>query len=203
MDVWALGCLLYTLAFQKHPFDTESPLQAISGLSQVHPGSIELPLSPFYASRSKQPNSGILPSSHTLATPPPLDTSQPVPATPPSPPYISTCPCYPTLTPLHLKRLFSNPQHIHLKLCHPPSLTSLHLKVLPLPQILNCRWNFPEKSFYSPELHGLIISCLSSEPGTRPTIFELTERAAVALGEKMAEELTSKPRDAMLMKVEV
>ncbi len=30
VDVWALGCLLFTLAFQKHPFDTESPLQILN-----------------------------------------------------------------------------------------------------------------------------------------------------------------------------
>jgi serine/threonine protein kinase len=30
VDVWALGCLLYTLAFQRHPFDSESPLQILN-----------------------------------------------------------------------------------------------------------------------------------------------------------------------------
>ncbi|KAL1515530.1 hypothetical protein AB1Y20_002152 [Prymnesium parvum] len=83
VDVWALGCLLYTLAFQRHPFDTESPLQ-----------------------------------------------------------------------------------------------------------ILNSRWDFPPNSAYSPELHGLVIACLTPDPARRPSVFEITERAAVTLGEKMAEELT-------------
>lgn len=83
VDVWALGCLLYTLAFQRHPFDSESPLQ-----------------------------------------------------------------------------------------------------------ILNCKWDFPARSSYSPELHGLIISCLEPDPKKRPTVFEITERAAVTYGEKMSVELT-------------
>ena len=30
MDVWALGCLAFTLAFQRHPFDSESPLQILN-----------------------------------------------------------------------------------------------------------------------------------------------------------------------------
>ncbi len=30
VDVWALGCLAFTLAFQRHPFDSESPLQILN-----------------------------------------------------------------------------------------------------------------------------------------------------------------------------
>ena len=38
-DVWALGCLLYTLAFQRHPFDTESPLQILNSRWDFPPKS--------------------------------------------------------------------------------------------------------------------------------------------------------------------
>ena len=30
MDVWALGCILFTLAFREHPFSSESPLQILN-----------------------------------------------------------------------------------------------------------------------------------------------------------------------------
>eukprot|EP00964_Phaeocystis_antarctica_P158603 scaffold129352_cov45-Phaeocystis_antarctica.AAC.1 len=30
VDVWALGCLLFSLAYCKHPFDSESPLQILN-----------------------------------------------------------------------------------------------------------------------------------------------------------------------------
>ena len=40
VDVWALGCLLFSLAYRKHPFDSESPLQVPP---RPHPRAIPCP----------------------------------------------------------------------------------------------------------------------------------------------------------------
>ena len=60
------------------------------------------------------------------------------------------------------------------------------------------RWDFPPRSPYSPELHGLVITCLEPDPKKRMSVFELTERVAVTYGEKMADELTAVTGDEAL-----
>ena len=35
VDAWALGCLLFTLSYRKHPFDTESPLQILNNNYEI------------------------------------------------------------------------------------------------------------------------------------------------------------------------
>lgn len=37
-DVWALGCILYTLCFMKHPFDDGAKLRIINGNYSIPPG---------------------------------------------------------------------------------------------------------------------------------------------------------------------
>jgi len=43
VDVWALGCILYTLAFHKHPFDSGSELQIVNATVSFPPASPYVP----------------------------------------------------------------------------------------------------------------------------------------------------------------
>jgi serine/threonine protein kinase len=38
VDIWALGCILYYMAFFKHPFDQGTNLQILSGKFKIPPG---------------------------------------------------------------------------------------------------------------------------------------------------------------------
>jgi len=40
-DVWALGCIIYTLCYMKHPFEDSAKLRILNGNYTIPPGDVK------------------------------------------------------------------------------------------------------------------------------------------------------------------
>jgi cyclin G-associated kinase len=40
-DVWALGCIMYTLCYMKHPFEDSAKLRILNGNYSIPPGDLK------------------------------------------------------------------------------------------------------------------------------------------------------------------
>jgi cyclin G-associated kinase len=40
-DVWALGCIIYTLCYMKHPFEDSAKLRILNGNYTIPPGDLK------------------------------------------------------------------------------------------------------------------------------------------------------------------